>query len=132
MPLLSREGEAEFGGNSDGSARRAWRVQFLELDRWTRSSLVLVELSGVEGREPHIHNDFEEVMYVRAGEGWLWEEGDFVSIGEGDVLYVAKGTPHCCFAARTSTLQLVCFFPASESAAGRSVIGTRVGHPQAV
>jgi quercetin dioxygenase-like cupin family protein len=61
-------------------------------------------------RSPHRHPHSSEVVYVVGGRGRMWQEGEVVDVGPGDVAHVPAGTPHATLAVG-GTLRLVCFFP---------------------
>ncbi|MGE5261915.1 MAG: cupin domain-containing protein [Acidobacteriota bacterium] len=65
-------------------------------------------------RHPHIHQTFEETMFVLNGEGRLWIEGELYKLSEGDALLVPRGLCHLVVNAIEIPLRLACFFPIAD------------------
>jgi quercetin dioxygenase-like cupin family protein len=61
-------------------------------------------------RTPHRHPGSSEVVYVVAGTGVAWEDGQRTSVAAGDVVAIPRGVPHATVAGESGLL-LVCFFP---------------------
>jgi quercetin dioxygenase-like cupin family protein len=61
-------------------------------------------------RTPHRHPRSSEVVYVVAGTGVAWEDGQRTAVAAGDLVAIPRGVPHATIAG-TGGLLLVCFFP---------------------
>jgi quercetin dioxygenase-like cupin family protein len=61
-------------------------------------------------RTPHRHPRSSEVVYVVAGTGVAWEDGQRTSVAAGDLVAIPRGVPHATVAGESGLL-LVCFFP---------------------
>ena len=69
-------------------------------------------------RGPHLHRDFEECIYVLAGEGRVCAESGDIPIKPGDIVLVPAGEKHMTRNTGTETLVLLCFFPVPDVGAG--------------
>jgi mannose-6-phosphate isomerase-like protein (cupin superfamily) len=69
-------------------------------------------------RGPHLHNDFEECIYVLSGQGVMRAESGEYSVGPGDILLVAAGEKHMTVNTGSDPLVLLCFFPVADVSAG--------------
>jgi quercetin dioxygenase-like cupin family protein len=77
----------------------------------TGSSLRLVQMSRTEDRRAHVHPHSEEVVYVAAGSGSVWIDGEVTGVRAGDVVRIPAGTPHATVPDAGEAMELVCFFP---------------------
>ncbi len=80
-------------------------------------TLRIVELDPAaqqKPRHPHCHQTFEETIFVLAGKGQLWVEGDWCEMSEGDALLIPRGSYHLVMNATDVPLRLACFFPVAE------------------
>ncbi len=90
----------------------------------TASSLRIVELVPAPGRRPHRHPHSEEVVYVRAGRGVVWIDGEVSEVGPGSVVVVPRGAAHATIPAEP--MELVCFFPHPDLAANIEELDTAI------
>jgi len=78
-------------------------------------TLRLVEIpvpaAGESPRKPHRHTDFEECMYVLAGQGQLCTETGETQVVAGDTILVPPGELHVTRNTGSTPLCLLCFFP---------------------
>lgn len=92
-----------------------------------RVTLRVVEITRLqppERRNPHEHRDVEECIYVLAGRGRVWIDGDTAVVGPGDAVLVPAGALHATLNAGPEPLRLACFFPTSNMPA------SLVEHPE--
>ena len=75
------------------------------------SSARQVILEPVTTRNPHRHPHSEEIVYVAEGEGRVWLDGTFHSVGPGSWYRIPQGTPHATLAGPGQRMLLICFFP---------------------
>ena len=62
-------------------------------------------------REPHVHRDSEECIYVLSGSGAFWTETGETAVKAGDTIHVPPGEPHYTRNTGTEPLVLLCVFP---------------------
>jgi quercetin dioxygenase-like cupin family protein len=75
-------------------------------------TLRLVEIPpGESKRGPHLHRDFEECIYVLAGEGTTVAESGEHPLKAGETILIAPGEKHMTRNTGRETLVLLCFFP---------------------
>jgi quercetin dioxygenase-like cupin family protein len=77
----------------------------------SEASLRIVELERTEGRTAHSHPFSEEIVYVAAGSGEVWIDGERHQVGQGDVVHIPTGVPHATIPAAGESMRLICFFP---------------------
>jgi quercetin dioxygenase-like cupin family protein len=77
----------------------------------SEASLRIVELERTEDRTAHRHPFSEEIVYVAAGSGEVWIDGERHPVVEGDVVHIPTGVPHATIPAAGESMRLVCFFP---------------------
>jgi mannose-6-phosphate isomerase-like protein (cupin superfamily) len=86
------------------------------------ASLRIVDIApakaGDPPRKPHVHTSFEEVIYVLTGEGVTETKGRAQPVRAGDTILIPQGEPHVTHNTGSGTLQLLCFFPTPDVAAG--------------
>ena len=75
------------------------------------SSVRVVQLERTPGRKAHRHPASEEVIYVVAGSGEVWIDGETEAVAEGDIIHIPPGAAHATIPAADSAMRLVCFFP---------------------
>ncbi len=75
------------------------------------SSVRVVRLSHDPGRTAHRHPHSEEVVYVSAGRGAVWLDGDRRPVAAGDLVRIPAGVAHATIPDRGVEMELVCFFP---------------------
>ncbi|CEP66798.1 RmlC-like jelly roll fold [Moorella glycerini] len=64
-------------------------------------------------RQPHVHEDVEEVIYVLQGEGKAWVDGEEIDITPGDLIVIPIKARHRIINPGVGDLRLLCFFPAA-------------------
>jgi mannose-6-phosphate isomerase-like protein (cupin superfamily) len=69
-------------------------------------------------RGPHLHRDFEEVIYVLSGRGTTHAESGEIAIAPGDIVVMPPGEKHMTQNTGTEPLVLLCFFPTPDVTAG--------------
>lgn len=88
----------------------------------SRISFRVVEIAplqiGEKPRGPHLHNNFEECIYVLSGRGAMRAESGEYPVGPGDVLLVPPGEKHMTINTGSEPLKLLCFFPVPDVGAG--------------
>lgn len=75
------------------------------------SSLRVVRLERSEGRRAHRHPRSEEIVYIEAGSGSVWIDGETHRVSRGDVVRIPQGAAHATIPDDGSEMVLVCFFP---------------------
>lgn len=77
------------------------------------ATLRIVEIDpigDVGDRNPHHHNHMDEIIFVLAGEGTAWEEGETFEVSESDTVFFPKGKRHMIANHTDAELRLACFF----------------------
>ena len=64
-------------------------------------------------RQPHRHDDFEEVIQDLKGRGKFWADGEWTNIDAGDTLLIPAGVPLETFNLTEKIFRSMCFFPAA-------------------
>jgi mannose-6-phosphate isomerase-like protein (cupin superfamily) len=62
-------------------------------------------------RGPHLHNGYEECIYVLKGTGVTHSESAEIPIKPGDIVLIPAGEKHMSRNSGTEPLVLLCFFP---------------------
>jgi mannose-6-phosphate isomerase-like protein (cupin superfamily) len=62
-------------------------------------------------RGPHLHNGYEECIYVLKGTGVTHSESADIPIKPGDIVLIPAGEKHMSRNTGTEPLVLLCFFP---------------------
>jgi mannose-6-phosphate isomerase-like protein (cupin superfamily) len=62
------------------------------------------------GRGPHLHDGFEETIYVLRGSGLTVAESGEIAIGEGDIVLIPPNEKHMTRNTGREPLVLLCFF----------------------
>ena len=69
-------------------------------------------------RGPHLHRDFEEIIYVLSGTGKTHAESGEIPLKPGNLLLIPAGEKHMAINTGTEPLVLLCFFPVPDVSAG--------------
>jgi quercetin dioxygenase-like cupin family protein len=69
-------------------------------------------------RGPHLHRDFEEVIYVLSGAGTTHAESGDIALSAGDIVVIPAGEKHMTENTGSEPLVLLCFFPTPDVSAG--------------
>jgi mannose-6-phosphate isomerase-like protein (cupin superfamily) len=69
-------------------------------------------------RGPHLHRDFEEVIYVLSGSGTTHAESGDLPLKAGEIVLIPAGEKHMTVNTGTEPLVLLCFFPVPDVSAG--------------
>jgi mannose-6-phosphate isomerase-like protein (cupin superfamily) len=69
-------------------------------------------------RGPHLHRDFEEVIYVLSGTGITHAESGEIPLKAGDLILIPAGEKHMTLNTGDVPLMLLCFFPVPNVSAG--------------
>jgi quercetin dioxygenase-like cupin family protein len=77
----------------------------------SQSSARFVTLEYTPGRTAHYHPLSEEVIYVVAGRGHIWLDGERLPVTVGDVIHVPTGLAHATVPDQGTAMELMCFFP---------------------
>jgi uncharacterized cupin superfamily protein len=70
-----------------------------------------VSSPGDSPRSRHVHNDFEECIYVLSGEGMTEADSGNYALKAGDAIVIPSGEKHATRNTGTEPLMLLCFFP---------------------
>lgn len=85
-------------------------------------TLRLVEIPvpqpGPAARKPHVHQGFEECIYLLSGRGTSTVDGVEHPLEAGDTVLVAPGEFHMMRNTGDEPLMLLCFFPVADIDAG--------------
>jgi mannose-6-phosphate isomerase-like protein (cupin superfamily) len=65
-------------------------------------------------RTGHVHNAFEECIYVLAGEGMTEADSGSYALKAGDAIVIPCGEKHATRNTGTEPLVLLCFFPVGD------------------
>jgi mannose-6-phosphate isomerase-like protein (cupin superfamily) len=74
--------------------------------------------AGDAPRGPHLHDGFEECIYVLSGQGTTVAESGEIPIKPGDIVLIPPGEKHMTRNTGTEALVLLCFFPVPDVTAG--------------
>ncbi len=77
----------------------------------SQSSARFVTLEYTPGRTAHYHPRSEELIYVVAGRGHVWLDGERLPVIAGDVIHIPTGLAHATVPEQGATMELMCFFP---------------------
>jgi mannose-6-phosphate isomerase-like protein (cupin superfamily) len=83
-----------------------------------RIAEVAVPKPGDKPRGPHLHNGFEECIYVLRGTGVNHSESGQIPIEPGDIILIPANEKHMTMNTGTEPLVLLCFFPVPDVSAG--------------
>jgi mannose-6-phosphate isomerase-like protein (cupin superfamily) len=76
-----------------------------------RIAEIAVPKPGDPPRGPHLHDGFEECVYVLKGTGLSVAESGEIAIGPGNLLLIPANEKHMAVNTGTEPLLLLCFFP---------------------
>ena len=82
-----------------------------------RIATIAVPQPGAK-RGPHLHEGFEEVIYVLSGSGTTHAESGEIPIKPGDLVLIPAGEKHMTQNTGDVPLVLLCFFPVPDVGAG--------------
>ena len=82
-----------------------------------RIATVAVPQPGAK-RGPHLHDGFEEVIYVLSGTGTTHAESGKIPIKPGDLVLIPAGEKHMTQNIGDVPLVLLCFFPVPDVSKG--------------
>jgi len=82
-----------------------------------------VSSAGDSPRRRHVHNDFEECIYVLAGEGMTEADSGNYALKAGDAIVVPAGEKHATRNTGDEPLVLLCFFPVGDIRKGTAEPG---------
>ena len=75
------------------------------------ATVIDVEISeGCCTTPAHLHQFFEEVIYVREGTAKVWVEGKVIPVKRGEAILIPTGYKHMVKNTGNSTLRLLTFF----------------------
>lgn len=74
---------------------------------------ILPETKG-GSRNPHMHPDVEEVIFVLTGEGMVWIDGEEIPIEKDDLIMIPAAMQHRIINPSEAVLNLLCVFPTAE------------------
>jgi mannose-6-phosphate isomerase-like protein (cupin superfamily) len=74
--------------------------------------------AGDAPRGPHLHDGFEECIYVLSGQGMTVAESGEIPIKPGDIVLIPAGEKHMTRNTGSEPLVLLCFFPVPDVTAG--------------
>ena len=83
-----------------------------------RLAEIPVPQSGDSRRAPHQHHNFEECIYVLAGQGTTFADSGEYPLKPGDTLLVPAGEKHVTRNTGNEPLLLLCFFPVADITKG--------------
>lgn len=67
---------------------------------------------------PHLHTDFEEVIYIKEGIAEIWLEGDFARVKKGEAVLIPIDAKHAVKNIGASVLKLLTVFPYPDRSKG--------------
>jgi quercetin dioxygenase-like cupin family protein len=82
-----------------------------------------VASTGDSPRSRHVHNDFEECIYVLAGEGMSEADSGNYLLKAGDAIVIPAGEKHSTRNTGNEPLVLLCFFPVGDIRQGTAEPG---------
>jgi quercetin dioxygenase-like cupin family protein len=82
-----------------------------------------VPAPGDSPRSRHVHNDFEECIYVLAGEGMTEADSGNYALKAGDAIVIPAGEKHATRNTGDEPLVLLCFFPVGDIRKGTAEPG---------
>ncbi len=74
-------------------------------------SLRIVKMSADPHRAPHVHPHSAEAVYVIAGSGTFWMDGERIHVKQGDTFLIPAGAKHATLPDEEADMELICFFP---------------------
>jgi mannose-6-phosphate isomerase-like protein (cupin superfamily) len=82
-----------------------------------------VPVPGDSPRGRHVHNDFEECIYVLEGEGITEADSGNYALKAGDAIVIPSGEKHATRNTGSEPLVLLCFFPVGDIRQGTAEPG---------
>src|ERR1700676_100997 len=82
-----------------------------------RLAEIPVPQPGDSPRAPHHHSNFEECIYVLAGQGTTFADSGEYPLRPGDTLLIPPGEKHVTRNTGSQPLLLLCFFPVADISA---------------
>jgi len=82
-----------------------------------------VPAQGDLPRGRHVHNEFEECIYVLAGEGITEADSGNYALKAGDAIVIPSGEKHATRNTGSEPLVLLCFFPIGDIRKGTAEPG---------
>jgi mannose-6-phosphate isomerase-like protein (cupin superfamily) len=82
---------------------------------------------GEAPRAAHQHNDFEECIFVLAGQGTTFADSGEFHLKRGDTLLMPAGEKHVTRNTGNEPLLLLCFFPVPDITTGTQEPGVSAG-----
>ena len=70
--------------------------------------------AGAPARGPHLHDGFEECIYVLKGSGMTVAESGEIPIKPGDIVLIPPNEKHMTVNTGSEPLVLLCFFPEAD------------------
>lgn len=92
-----------------------------------RLAEIPVPQTGEQPRVAHQHNDFEECIFVLAGEGTTFADSGEYPLKPGDTLLMPAGEKHVTRNTGKEPLLLLCFFPVPDITTGTREPGVSSG-----
>lgn len=83
-------------------------------DKESNLSLRIVKMSEDPNRAPHVHPHSAEAVYVIAGTGTFWIDGERIRVEQGDSFLIPAGAKHATLPDTDVDMELICFFPHSD------------------
>jgi mannose-6-phosphate isomerase-like protein (cupin superfamily) len=83
-----------------------------------RIAEIAVPKPGDPPRGPHLHDGFEECIYVLSGRGTTVAESGEIAIKPGDIILIPAGEKHMTRNTGSEPLVLLCFFPVPDVTGG--------------
>jgi quercetin dioxygenase-like cupin family protein len=83
-----------------------------------RIAEIAVPQRGDKSRGPHLHDGFEECIYVLRGSGVNRSESGDIPIKPGDIVLIPPNEKHMTVNTGTEPLVLLCFFPVPDVTGG--------------
>lgn len=107
-------------------------LEIVSGERGSRSvTLRLAEIPvprpGETPRAAHQHNDFEECIFVLAGQGTTFADTGEFRLEPGDTFLMPAGEKHVTRNTGTEPLLLLCFFPVPDITTGTQEPGVSAG-----
>jgi quercetin dioxygenase-like cupin family protein len=84
---------------------------------------ISVSSPGDSPRSRHVHNDFEECIYVLAGKGMTEADTGNYLLTAGDAIVIPAGEKHATRNMGNEPLVLLCFFPVGDIGQGTAEPG---------
>jgi uncharacterized cupin superfamily protein len=82
-----------------------------------------IPVPGDSPRSRHVHSDFEECIYVLAGEGVTEADSGNYALKTGDAIAIPSGEKHATRNTGSEPLVLLCFFPVGDIRQGTAEPG---------